>query len=105
MPDKQTLKTFKEWSDKVIPLSFTTSPEYRRSKEAWNAATEATRAEYDDKIKAMQAEIDKRDTLLTRIKDDLIWARQSFYLPQKVLDNQRTLITKIEKSTKPARER
>ena len=66
MSDKQTLKTFKEWSDKVIPLSFTTSPEYRRSKEAWNAATETTRSEYDDKIKAMQAEIKKRDDLLMK---------------------------------------
>ena len=38
--------------------------------QTWNAATEATRAEYDDKIKAMQAEIDKRDYLLKLVLED-----------------------------------
>ena len=119
MPDKQTYKTFEEFIflniDKLVDISdiklAINDPEkfgenmgdfYR---EIWNAATETTRSEYDDKIKAMQAEIDNRNILLTRIKDDLIWARESFYLPQKVLDNQRTLITKLKKSIKPARGR
>ena len=56
MSDKQTPKTFEEWrkAEYQKPRSSIVSVE-----ETWNAAVEVTRAEYDDKIKAMQAEIDK----------------------------------------------
>lgn len=47
----------------------------------WNAATKATRAEYDDKIKAMQAEIDK----LNRISNK--WAQRADNLAEEL--NQR----------------
>ena len=52
MSDKQTPKTFEDFLK-------TTEYECSNCAEVWNAATEATRTEYDDKIKAMQAEIDK----------------------------------------------
>lgn len=35
--------------------------------EFWNTATEATRSEYEDKIKAMQAEIDRLEKTLSDI--------------------------------------
>ena len=80
MSDKQTPKTFEEWlsgkleiapskQDRqnlydmkdVIELGW--NERAKSVSEEINAATEATRTEYDDKIKAMQAEIDKRDKL------------------------------------------
>jgi hypothetical protein len=81
MSDKQTPKSFEEKLKQVADKAlnnyggqYFSVVEYAESKglrfileEFWNAATEATRAEYDDKIKAMQAEIDRRDALLSKI--------------------------------------
>ena len=72
--DKQTPKTFEEFietDDCPIDIDlwrtrsgFILKDEMQKlvnfiGKYFWNAAVEATRAEYDDKIKAMQAEIDR----------------------------------------------
>ena len=73
MPDKQTPKTFEEIFHEIAtkvnerePIKdsvyFETMEQFRL---AWSAAVETTRAEYDDKIKAMRVEIDKRDELLS----------------------------------------
>lgn len=72
MPDNKTPKTFQE-----VLISFglkTTLPELSIPKHLavfgkmmWNAATEATRLKYEDKIKAMQAEIDGKNRLLGEI--------------------------------------
>ena len=57
MSDKQTPKTFEEFIKGVgcEKSSWT----YEVLQDGWSVGTEATRSEYDDKIKAMQAEIDK----------------------------------------------
>ena len=73
MSDNKTPKTFKgvyaeincmslEQVDIILQIQDKQDTKYSRVKTCealWNAASEATRAEYDDKIKAMQAEIDK----------------------------------------------
>lgn len=61
-------KTYKSWLLEKFPdryLGHGLSSDY--SEESWNAASEATRAEYEEKIKAMQAEIDKRDAAIKEI--------------------------------------
>ena len=75
MSDKQTPKTFKEFlkndsltDDQVNALKNLSDYDFAVTfgRYAWLAATEATRVEYDDKIKAMQADIKKRDDLLMK---------------------------------------
>lgn len=56
--DKQTPKTFKSFEEFQDDY-FDNNKVPMNVEDSWNAATEATRSEYDDKIKAMQAEIDK----------------------------------------------
>jgi len=63
--DKQTPKTFEYWCLYNIPESdfeiYGVDPLFEN---CWNAAIKTIRAEQDDKINSMQAEIDKRDKLL-----------------------------------------
>jgi hypothetical protein len=72
MSDKQTPKTFECWSLSNTPESdfeiYGVDPLFEN---CWNAAVEETRAEYEDKIKAMQVEIDKRDEVIISILDGL----------------------------------
>jgi len=52
--DKQTPKTFQQWDDvqeSTIGDCFNPTCSMKRER-TWNAATEATRTEYDDKIKS-----------------------------------------------------
>ena len=80
MSDKQTPKAFKDFLISLnmgIDESFDMSeinqaPELSVAFMFWNAATKATRTEYDDKIKAMQAEIDKRNMRIKELKRDRV---------------------------------
>lgn len=56
-------KTFEEWYLTATKDSFGSVS----IEDAWNAAVEATRAEYDNKIKAKQAEINRKNRLLEEI--------------------------------------
>lgn len=63
MPDNKTPKTFEDWLSQAIKDSVGAVS----IEEAWSAATEATRSEYEDKIKAMQAETNKLKNALSDI--------------------------------------
>lgn len=76
MSDKPKIyKSFKEfWGDDFVhtesgEIITDTVKDY--SEQTWNAAVEATRAEYEDKIKSMQVEIDKRDERIKKLLNHL----------------------------------
>jgi len=70
MPDKQTPKAFEDFY--IANGKFEMNGTTKSYDHTWNAATEATRAECDDKIKAMQAEIDKRDVRIKELERDRV---------------------------------
>lgn len=84
MSDKQTSKTFKEWYLTATKDSFgSVSIEL-----AWNAAVEETRAKYDDKIKAMQAEIDNLKEIID-MNDAIIDGMRRILAVSRMVNNQR----------------